>query len=117
MRRVFYLIAGFASLAAGGIGIFLPLLPTVPFVILAAFCFARSNADLEHWLLNHQNFGPHIRHWRERGAISRKGKHAALVAFGVSAIVGILFVPFPWGLIPVFAACIGGTWIWRRPES
>lgn len=47
MSRMLYLIAGFVALGLGGIGILLPLLPTVPFIILAAFCFARSNRDLE----------------------------------------------------------------------
>jgi uncharacterized membrane protein YbaN (DUF454 family) len=116
MRRVLYLIAGFAALLLGGIGIVLPLLPTVPFVILAAFCFARSSPRLEAWLLDHPHFGHHIGNWRAKGAITRKGKQAALAAFAVSAIVGLIFSPMPWTLIPLAAALIGGTWIWRRPE-
>src|SRR3546814_2859167 len=66
MRRHFYLACGFLSLGLGAIGAFLPLLPTVPFMILAAFCFARSSPALEARLLEHRHFGPHIRRWRER---------------------------------------------------
>lgn len=117
MGRFLYLWAGFASLGLGAIGIFLPLLPTVPFMILAAFCFARSNPALEARLLDHRHFGPHIRRWRERGAISRRGKKAALIAFAFSVALALIFSPFPWFLIPVAAAIIGGSWIWTRPEA
>jgi uncharacterized membrane protein YbaN (DUF454 family) len=117
MRRHAYLLAGFGSLLLGAIGVVLPLLPTVPFVILAAFCFARSSPALERRLLDHPTFGQHILRWREKGAISRKGKKAALAAFGFSAVVALIFSPLPWSLIPTGCALIGGTWIWRRPEA
>jgi len=117
VRRTLYLIAGFVSLILAAFGVVLPLLPTVPFVILAAFCFARSSPALERRLLEHRSFGPHIRRWREHGAISRRGKRAALVAFAVSALAALFLSPLPWSLIPLAAALIGGTWIWRRPEA
>jgi uncharacterized membrane protein YbaN (DUF454 family) len=117
MRRHLYLIAGFTSLGLGAIGVVVPLLPTVPFMILAAFCFARSSPRLEARLLDDPRFGGHIRRWRERGAISRKGKQAALGAFAFSAALGLLLSPWPWFLVPVAAALIGGSWIWTRPEG
>ncbi len=117
MIRVAYFTAGALSLLLGGLGLFLPLLPTVPFVILAAFCFARSSPRLETWLVGHPAFGAHIRAWRSRGAISRKGKRAALLAFTASAVVGFLFLDFPWSLVPLAAALIGGCWIAMRPEA
>lgn len=115
--KTIYLAAGFLSLGLGGLGILLPLLPTVPFVILAAFCFARSNPALERRLLDDPRFGPSIRLWREKGAISRVGKRAALAAFALSAILALVISPLPWSLLPMAAALIGGAWIWRRPES
>ena len=117
MPKFVYLISGFAALALGALGMALPLLPTVPFLILAAFCFARSNEALERRLLEHPAFGAHIRLWRERGAISRKGKRAALAAFAVSAAAALLLAPLPWSLTPLAAALIGGSWIWTRPEG
>src|SRR3546814_18822740 len=87
------------SLGLGGLGVLLPLLPTVPFIILAAFCFARSSTALERKLLDNPRFGPAIRLWREKGAISRRGKRAALAAFAFSAVLGLLASPFPWSLI------------------
>ena len=116
VRRFLFLSLGFASLALGAVGAVLPLLPTVPFVLLAAFFFARSSPRLEAWLVGHERFGPHITAWRTRGAISRKGKNAAFFAFALSAALG-LALPFPWLLVPIAAALIGGTWIATRPEA
>lgn len=117
MARLLYLLLGWASLLLGAAGTVLPLLPTVPFVILAAFFFARGSPALERWLVEHRRFGPHIRAWRSRGAISRKGKAAALACFGLSAAVGLLLLAFPWSLLPLTAAGIGGSWIAMRPEA
>lgn len=116
MKRQFYLVAGLVSVALGGIGVVLPLLPTVPFMILAAFCFANSSPRLESWLVEHHVFGGHIRNWRDRRAITRRGKWAASVAFAVSCVIALLFVKLPWNLVPVAAALIGGSWIWTRNE-
>ncbi len=116
LLRPVYLAAGAASLALGAAGIVLPLLPTVPFVILAAFCFGKADPRLERWLLDHPRFGPSIRHWRERGAISRKGKLAATAAFVLSIALALAFAPWPWMLLPLVAAALAGAWIWTRPE-
>lgn len=117
MRRFLYLSLGFASLALGAAGAVLPLLPTVPFVLLAAFFFARGSPRLEARLLDHPRFGPHIRAWRERGAIGPSGKRAALFAFAFSAVIGLVLLPFPWLLAPLVAALAGGSWIASRPEA
>ena len=116
MIKAVYFVIGLLSLVLGGIGLFLPVLPTVPFVILAAFCFARSDPRLEHWLVSHPALGPHIAAWRSSGAISGKGKRAAMIAFGASALIGLVLLPMPWSLVPVAAALIGGSWVATRPE-
>jgi len=117
LKRIVFLLLGFLSVALGTIGIFLPLLPTVPLMILAAFCFARSSPALERRLVEHPGLKPHFAAWRERGAISRKGKAAAIAAFTASALLGILLLHFPAMLLPVAAALIGGTWILTRPTA
>lgn len=116
MKRTFYFLFGWISLGLGALGVLLPLLPTVPFVLLAAFCFARSSPVLEAKLLADPRFGPHIHNWREQGAITRRGKVAALIAFAVSVVLALVFVRFPYYLAPLLAALIGGSWIWTRPE-
>ena len=116
MVRLVWLLFGGVSLALGAVGALLPLVPTVPFVLLAAFCFARGHPPFETWLLEHALFGPHIKAWRARGAISRRGKRAALAAFAASAILGLVLLPMPWALLPAVVAVAGGSWVWSRPE-
>jgi uncharacterized protein len=115
VRRL-WLGAGLASVALGAVGVALPILPTVPFLILAAFCFARSNPALEQRILDHKVFGPGIRAWRERGAISRRGKLAATGAFAASIVFGLLTLGWPWVLIPPGVAAVSLSWLWTRPE-
>ncbi|MEC7400315.1 MAG: DUF454 family protein, partial [Pseudomonadota bacterium] len=77
MRRL-YLALGLLSLSLGVIGAFLPLLPTVPFLLLAAFLFARGNPAWEKRLLDHPRWGPPIHDWRARRAIGRRAKYLAI---------------------------------------
>ena len=117
MKRVAYFAGGLSALAIGGIGVLLPLLPTVPFMILAAFCFARSSPAFERRLLDHPGLGPHIRAWRTRGAISRLGKWGASSAFAISAVGGVLLLKMPLALIPIGIAIVGSLWMWSRPDA
>ncbi|MCA3254490.1 MAG: DUF454 family protein [Alphaproteobacteria bacterium] len=116
LRRALWLGLGYAAVALGVIGIFLPLLPTVPFMILAAFAFANSSPALEARLLANPRFGPHIRAWRERGAISRRGKAMALTALAASAILGLVLLDGWLMLVPLAVALISGGWIATRPS-
>ncbi len=114
--RSLFLMAGVASVALGVVGIFLPILPTVPFLILAAFCFARSNQAWEARIMNHPIYGPPIRNWRDKGAISRRGKLAATGAFAASIIFGFFTLDWPWVLLPPVIAVMCLSWLWTRPE-
>ena len=73
-------LLGFLFLAIAILGIFLPLLPTTPFVLLAAACFARSSEKWHQWLLNNQTFGPMIRNWEQNRCISRRVKLTAILS-------------------------------------
>ena len=75
--RALFLAAGLLFTAIGLVGVVLPVLPTTPFLILAAACFARSSVRLERWLLDHPRLGPPLRAWRERGAIPPRAKAMA----------------------------------------
>ncbi|RZA08047.1 MAG: DUF454 domain-containing protein, partial [Proteobacteria bacterium] len=67
--RFLYLTIGWISLALGILGIFLPLLPTTPFVLLAGICFAKGSPRMHAWLINHPRLGPPIKDWQERRVI------------------------------------------------
>ncbi|OCX65337.1 hypothetical protein BFP70_09730 [Thioclava sp. SK-1] len=115
--RVLWLIAACIAFSLGLIGVVLPLLPTVPFMLLAAMCFARSSERLHHWLITHPRFGPPIANWQEHGAISRRAKYAAtlsiIIAFSISVGLGL-----PRMLLGVQAAtlCCVMIFIWTRPD-
>ena len=116
MRPVFFSI-GIFSVAAGTVGAFLPLLPTVPFMILAAYCFARANPAWEQRLLDDARFGPHIRAWRQGGRISRSGKIAALGSLLFSAALGLYLLDGWHQWVPSGAAVLAGGWLWTRPSA
>jgi uncharacterized membrane protein YbaN (DUF454 family) len=115
--RMVYRAAGLVAVTLGIVDIFLPVLPTVPFMLLAAFFFARSNPEWEARLLADPRFGPHIRAWRERGAISRRGKIAALLALLGSAVIGLLALDGAWQYGPLGIAVACGSWIATRPTA
>ncbi|MFN3135484.1 MAG: YbaN family protein [Candidatus Kryptonium sp.] len=69
---------GFIFVGLGVIGIFIPGLPTTPFLLLAAACFARSSKKFYNWLLNHKIFGTYIKNYREHRAITLRGKIMSL---------------------------------------
>ena len=117
MPRALWLSLGLLALALGTIGIVLPLLPTVPFYILAAFAFSRSNRAWEARLLNHPRYGPALRQWREKGVVSRKGKWAATLAFAISIAIGAFTLAMPWVFVPPGVALLCLSWLWMRPEA
>lgn len=116
--RYVWLIFGLISLALGAIGMFLPILPTVPFILLSAFLFSKSSERLHHWLISHPKFGPFIEDWQRNKAINRRVKWYATVsivaAYGLTLAMG--FKP----LILVLQGFILGAvlvFIWTRPEA
>ena len=74
MPRIVYLIFGCLFVGLGFIGAFLPLLPTVPFLLLALWCFARSSQRFHDWLYHHPRFGPPLRDWDQHGVIPVRAK-------------------------------------------
>jgi len=111
-------IAGLASLALGVVGIFLPLLPTTPLLLLAAYCFGRGSERLLKWLLEHPRLGPPIRDWRENRTISRRAKALAAVAMVVVIVISIITNVPRWVLIAqVVVLGLASTFIFTRPSS
>lgn len=116
MRRPIYIALGLIFLALGIIGAALPLLPTVPFLLLAAFFFARSHPEWAQRLYDHPKYGASLRSWRDRGAISRRAKLASISAMTAGIAIAWFTIGYPWVLISAAALVLVGPWIWTRPE-
>ena len=118
MIRFFWISAGTVALCIGVAGIVLPLIPTVPLVLLASFCFAKSSKRLHGWLISHKTFGPMIHDWNRSGAISQNAKRAATIS--IIAVIGIsVAIGAPQHIIIVqivTLACVL-LFIWTRPNS
>ena len=114
--RPLWLCAGVFFVTLGTIGIFLPVMPTVVFYILAAWCFSKSHPEWEEKLQSHPRYGPHLVAWRERRAVSHKGKVSAVLAMSASVPFTWFTVGWPWVLIPAAVLVTVGPWLWTRPE-
>jgi uncharacterized membrane protein YbaN (DUF454 family) len=119
-RPVRWLLKGVAvaSLALGVVGIFLPIVPTVPFVLLAAWAATKSSPRLTHWLENHPRMGPPIRQWRQGGVVNRGAKWWATTMMSAGALFMMVAVRPLWVPLTVTAIMLAvGTWLWLRPEQ
>jgi uncharacterized membrane protein YbaN (DUF454 family) len=110
---------GHLAFAVGVVGIFVPLLPTAPFVIVAAFCYSKGSKRFEAWIINHPKLGPSVLMWRRHRVIPLKAKILATSMTGIS-VLWVGFLP----LIPVVAkiamfATVGAVlvFIWRCPSK
>jgi len=115
--RFFFLIAGWGSLALGFIGIVLPVLPTVPFFLLAAYCFSKGSSRMHAWLLAHPWMGPPIREWNEAGVIHPRAKRIATAMILVVFSYPVLLGPIPLWLrvLLAFLAVAVLAFVWTRP--
>ena len=116
---VLWRVLAVLAFGLGVVGAFLPVLPTVPFLLLSAWAAGKGWPAFEAWLLAHPRFGPPVQRWRERGAIGRGAKWFATVMMAASAGVLQLFGSVaPWVriFVPLFllGMCI---WLWLRPEE
>lgn len=106
-----------ACVALGAVGVVVPGLPTVPFLLVAAWAAGKGWPALEARLLAHPRYGESIRNWRAHGAVPRRAKWAAslmmLLSAGVLALSGLPLAAKVG--IPLFMAAVA-AWLWRRPE-
>lgn len=117
LKRGLFLLLGLSSLALGVVGIVVPLLPTVPFILLAAFCFARSSQTLHNWLMRHPWFSDALTQWQQRRAIRKGLKRRGLFFTALSFCLSILIVPLLWlKLMLLTMACGLLLFLWKIPE-
>lgn len=114
--RLAWLTAGAVALVTGFVGIFLPLLPTTPFVLLAAFCFARGSPRWEAWLLAHPRFGPMVQDWRARRAIPLRAKQLAWTMMAAGSAWAWWMLPARWCWLPALCCTAVAVWMARLPS-
>ena len=122
MIRIVFIIAGSLSLVIGIIGIFLPILPTTPFLILASACYMRGSQRMADWMLANRWFGPTLRDFHAGRGIPVRTKIWAISMLWISLAISAWFMPVPWArpllLIPGVSLSI---YLWRyrtrRPEA
>jgi uncharacterized membrane protein YbaN (DUF454 family) len=113
--RALWLLGGWLALVIGLIGVFLPLLPTTPFVLVAAWCFSRGSPRVERWLLEHPRLGPMVRDWREHHAVPLPAKQFATVMMAISSLGAIFLLPMPWSWLPAIVCTGAAIVLWRLP--
>ncbi len=117
IKRSFLLLIGCISLLLGMVGIFIPLLPTVPFILLSSFCFARSSQRLHDWLRCHPWFAEGLRDWEHQRALRKGLKRKAYIATTLSFSMSIILVPIIWVKLMLILMLIGLLlYLWQVPE-
>ena len=96
MKKTLYNIAGTVALLLGIVGIFLPLLPTTPFLLLASACYMRGSDRMHQWLMNQRHLGPYLRNYQQGRGIPLRVKITALAFMWASLAVSMWLVPLPW---------------------
>ncbi|HRK23772.1 MAG TPA: YbaN family protein [Beijerinckiaceae bacterium] len=117
MTQLLWLALGWCAVGLGIAGAVLPILPTTPFMLVAAYCFARSSPRLHRWIVEHPTFGPPVRHWQAHGAIARRTKWLACGSMAAVLAISLLLQLKPL-VILIQAVCLAGaaTFIVTRPE-
>ncbi|WP_310608479.1 DUF454 family protein [Buttiauxella brennerae] len=116
MKRTILIIIGWLAVVLATLGVVLPLLPTTPFLLLAAWCFARSSPRFHHWLLYRSWFGRYIRHWQDHRALPPGAKPRALIFIVITFAVSLYLVNILWvRLLLLVMMCALLFFMWRMP--
>jgi len=117
VKRFLWKILGFISLGMAYVGLITPGIPYSPFVVFAAYCFAKGSPKMHAWLYNHKIFGPFLTNWGEKRVFPTKMKYFMLAMMSTSLIVMSFTVPVR-GVVytGIFMICVA-VWAWRFPGS
>jgi len=116
MKRILLIMIGWLCVVLATLGVVLPLLPTTPFLLLAAWCFARSSPRFHHWLLHRSWFGSYLRHWQAHRALPKGAKPKAVALIVTTFAISIYFVPLLW--VRILLVCMMFALLimmWRLP--
>ncbi|ELN9578904.1 MULTISPECIES: DUF454 family protein [Enterobacter] len=116
MQRTILIIIGWLAVVLGTLGVVLPLLPTTPFILLAAWCFARSSPRFHHWLLYRSWFGGYLRYWQKHRAMPPGAKPRAIAVILTTFAISLWLVKMMWVriLLLIILSCLL-IFMWRIP--
>ena len=118
IARPLWIVFGALALACGAIGAILPLVPTTPFVLVAAYAFARSSPRLHGWLMGHGYFGPLIENWQRYGAIDRRTKIVSVSVMAAMPVITWMIGAPLWALAAQIVVLLGSaSFIVTRPDA
>jgi len=117
LRSVLFAL-GWLSVALGVLGLFLPLLPTTPFMLLAAGCFARSSERFYCWITSHPRIGPMIADYLAGKGLPIRAKYWAIGTLWLSILFGVFWVDFIWARLAMLLVAVCVTvYLWRLPVA
>ena len=117
IKKFLWKCLGFCSLGMAYIGVITPGIPYSPFVVFAAYCFAKGSPKMHAWLYNHKLFGPFLTNWTEKRVFPQNMKYFMLAMMSTSLIIMWFTVPVK-GVVytGIFMLCVA-VWAWRYPNS
>jgi uncharacterized membrane protein YbaN (DUF454 family) len=118
MKQFLWKCLGFLSLGMAYVGVVVPGIPYSPFVVFAAYCFAKSSPRMHAWIMNHKTFGPFINNWNTKRVFPLKLKFFMLASMSVSLVIMYATGVKPIGIIStaIFMGLVA-CWAWRFPSS
>lgn len=118
MSKTLWLIVGWIALALGMVGVVMPIMPTVPFLLVAVWCFSRSSPRLRNRILRNRQFGPSIRDWLRRGAIAGRVKVFAVAAMACGVGAALWLGLPPWLVLGQATICAAvAAYVVTRPTA
>ena len=117
MKRIFFLILGFINLGLAYLGMITPGLPFSIFIVLAAYCFAKSSPRMHAWIYGHPKFGPFLKNWTEKRVFPRKMKYLMIITMTSTALFLFFTAPAKATIYSSVFMFLVAVWAWRYPDS
>ena len=109
VKNLILTILGFILLALGAVGVALPVMPTTPFVLLAAICFSAGNNKIADWLNKNRIFGPYIENYRNKRGLSKARKIASIAFVWMGLSISMAIVQTVWSYVVLGIVGVGVT--------
>jgi uncharacterized membrane protein YbaN (DUF454 family) len=117
MKKALFFVLGWLCLIMAYIGLITPGIPFSIFLVGAAYCFARSNKKMEHWIYNHKHFGPFLTNWEKKRVFPQRGKYAMIIVMSSTVVIMTFFAPIKAVIFSAIFMALVAVWAWRYPST